>query len=297
MQRSREVILNQWGYYEIADKPTEAELAEFYAQRYYQQGAGQYQRRYSEAEQQWITHRLESKYQLAMSHLAMVAPPRRFLDIGAGEGWAMAVLARHGWQVTGIDYSRHGCASHNPAFLDRLRVGDIQQLMAELAVEGEQFELILLDNVLEHLREPLVLLAGLRRLLAAGGVLIIEVPNDFSQLQRELLASGVIDDPFWVVVPDHLHYFNLSGLTALAAAAGWQRIDAIADSPIDFNLFNPATNYVRDRILGKGCHQARVAIDNLIYQHPADRVLNYFRALAELGMGRQITLILQGGDA
>ena len=114
----------------------------------------------------------------------------------------MAYFDAQGWQVSGIDHSRHACETHHPQLLNRLHTGDIDAALDRLAQAGERYELILLDNVLEHLLSPQQTLERLRGLLTDGGVLILEVPNDFSPLQTHLQAQGHIDRPFWVVAPD-----------------------------------------------------------------------------------------------
>ena len=80
---------------------------------------------------------------------------------------------------------------------------------------------------------------------------------------------------------------------ALVESAGWGVERLISDFPIDFNLFNPDSNYVEDPSRGKGCHQARVAIENLIHGISPDGANRLYEALAELGLGRQIVAFLK----
>jgi hypothetical protein len=123
---------------------------------------------------------------------------------------------------------------------------------------------------------------------------MVDVPNDFSPLQQHLLAAGHIDRPFWVALPDHLSYFGAEGLRNLAAATGWHTAKILGDQPIDLHLFNPATNYVMDRSLGKGAHQARLEQDNfLLRTAPLPAVAAYYEALAGVGLGRSIVAFLQ----
>jgi 2-polyprenyl-3-methyl-5-hydroxy-6-metoxy-1,4-benzoquinol methylase len=53
----------------------------------------------------------------------------------------------------------------------------------DLPVHGP-FDLILCRHVLEHSYDPVKFLQGIRELLSAGGVLIIEVPNLEAPLRR-----------------------------------------------------------------------------------------------------------------
>ena len=67
-----------------------------------------------------------------------------------------------------------------------------------------EFDSVLLDNVLEHIAEPLPLLRECRRVLRAGGALVIGVPG----------RRG------WDVDPDHKIFWDEQGLKALLAQAG-----------------------------------------------------------------------------
>lgn len=280
---------NRFGFYELAAKPSAEELSRYYAQKYYQDSCSTYQQGYPEEELRYVRNKLGQKYAILSTLLEgrQTGPPA-FLDVGAGEGWALSFFKERGWQCTGLDYSQFGCQTHNPSCLADLMVGDIYENLATLLEKRHSFDVILLDNVLEHVLEPLELLDRLRGLVRPAGVLIIEVPNDCSALQQHLLEHGHISRPFWVAVPDHISYFNREGLLALCQAAGWEGRDLVGDFPIDFNLLNPATNYVEDRSAGKACHQTRVAVENLLHEISPEKTNELYRLLAGLGLGRQI---------
>lgn len=285
------IMRNESGFHEVAAKPTPSELHDYYTQKYFQQSQGQYQKSYSEAEQRYLHNRLAQKR--ALIEPLLDGNSRRLLDVGAGEGWALASFHAAGWQVTGIDYSDYACKYHHPDCLPFMRAGDVGDLLLAAAEAGEQYDCVILDNVLEHSPDPLTLLQGTRKLLAPGGVLIVEVPNDFSTTQAAAAAAGHIDRPFWVVTPDHLSYFNLPGLQALAGQAGLEAIDALSDFPIDFFLFNPDSNYIMDKTAGKNCHQSRVQLENLMHATSMDGLLNIYRELAKMGLGRQIMALFR----
>lgn len=287
------VVKNPLGYYELETRPTQEELKAYYADKYYQSAQGSYEIAYSDAEKAYFRNKIAQKLIAANPHLDLPsgrAP--RFLDVGAGEGWALAYFSEQGWDCVGLDYSCFACASQNLDIAGTMQVGDIYENMAALIGAGERFDLILLDNVLEHVLDPMALLLELRALLQPGGVLLVEVPNDFSRLQQYLLDHEHIDRPFWVVAPDHISYFGPEGLAALSREAGWEVRDLISDYPIDFGLINPLTNYVMDRSLGKPCHRARIEAENLFHAISPEKTVALYRALADLGLGRDLTAVL-----
>lgn len=294
MQDSQ-VQLTRFGYYEVKDKPSPDELKKYYSEKYYQLSTSKtYQQTYSEAEIIYINNKLEQKYIAALPFLSAPAKvPGNFLDVGAGEGWALSHLKRKGWQCTGLDYSEFGCRAQNPECLPDLLVGDIGEMLNRLIEEKRKFNLVLLDNVLEHVINPLDLLVQVHALVANGGVLIIEVPNDFSIIQQHLLANGYVSSQFWVGVPDHLSYFNRNSLVALCASADWQMKRMIGDFPIDFLLYNDATNYVENKAVGKSCHRMRVELENLMHMQSPEKTNALYEALADLGLGRELIGIFQ----
>ena len=320
---------NEYGFYEIKQKPTPDELRDYYARRYYQENLTTYQPVYPPEELEHIEGKLRLRHWVLEelrqagpvpaglarsvgtevtaeikdapaaenSGVSPAAPPARtgsFLDIGCGEGWALAYFQRQGWDVLGLDFSSFSLEKFHPALRDRLRPGDLYEELQNLAAAGRQFDVLWLDNVLEHVLDPAELLRRCRALVPPAGVLVVDVPNDFSALQNHLLDSGQIDRPFWVVLPDHLSYFNPEGLRNLAAATGWCVSKIIGDQPIDLNLLNPNANYVTNREAGKGAHQARLAQDNLLLRTaPLPAVAAYYEALAGVGLGRSIVAFLQ----
>jgi SAM-dependent methyltransferase len=284
-----EVRKNRFGFHELADKPSAEELKAYYANKYFQNGKGDYQSDYSEEEREHIVGRLEQKLLIAGRFLSPAGnPPPAFLDIGAGEGWALDFFCNHGWRSVGLDYSDYGCRSHHPQRLGQLIVGDIYDNLRDLLCGDDKFDLILLDNVLEHVLEPLDLLKALHRLIADGGMLIVEVPNDFSTVQLHLLENGYISRPFWIAVPDHISYFNREGLEAICSEAGWVEKYLMGDFPIDLDLFSRKTNYIENPEVGKLSHKRRVAIENLLNVISPDKTAELWRSMAELGLGRQI---------
>lgn len=289
---------SDFGYYELAEKPTPEVLGEYYAKKYYQQQIRTHQPSYNDEELTFRRNKLEQKLRVIRSlrHSPLPAAPA-FLDIGAGEGFAMQFFASQGWKVTGLDYSAHGCQTHHPELIDQLITGDLQASVAMLSSQSSHFDFILLDNVLEHLLDPVRLLRSVVPLMADDAVLVIEVPNDFSAFQQHLLEQNKIDRPFWVVAPDHISYFNREGLSRLAQHCGYEERSVSADFPIDLFLFNENTNYVNNREVGKACHAARVEVENLLHALSPDATVKMYQAMAELGIGRQVTGYYQLGSA
>jgi len=280
------------GYWEIAEKPTLSELQAYYANKYYQEGKGSYELTYSQEELDYFRHKLAQRLVVVESHLDPATGPRSLLDVGCGEGYALSFFRELGWTVRGFDFSAAGVASKNPHCQDVLVVGDVFALLDAEIKAGVVHDVVWLQNVLEHVLDPLELLQSLRSLVAPGGLAVVTVPNDCSIIQQALVAEHHIDSAFWVTPPDHLTYFDHSSLTSAAHATGWHCVELLGDFPIDWFLFHPGSNYVRDKSVGKAAHRARVQIENVIHQFPSEDVIHFWSAAAKLGVGRDMTAFL-----
>ncbi len=180
----------------------------------------------------------------------------------------------------------------NPELISAIEQGNVFELLEKRIINRRLYDVVWLNNVLEHVIDPLDLLRGLRDLIADNGVLVVTVPNDFSDLQEKLLSEGDIPARFWIALPDHISYFNAESLSNLAVATGWACRDVQADFPIDLYLAHEGSNYVRDISQGKTAHLARVKIERLIGQRGEDAANSFYNALADVGLGRNITAFL-----
>lgn len=278
------------GHVAVSPMPSAAELGRFYSEAYYQQAASAtYQTQYSNDD---IAHkRLRARSLLYAATEARSQPPITVLDVGTGEGFLMAVAADAGGRVTGMEYSGYAVEKFNPAVRDRLRVGEIDTLLTEARAAGERYDLCVLQNVLEHVVDPVATLRSVTPLLAPGGLLGIAVPNDFSDLQALLTERGIVETEYWWAPPQHLHYFNTDNIGELLRQAGLAPVDSYCEFPIEFFLLHPGSNYVTDRSRGKPAHHARVTLDLHLARKGLPAYLAWSRALFECGVGRDITVL------
>lgn len=291
------LIKHPLGYWEIAAKPTSQELQQYYANKYYQEAKGSYELEYSEDELLYFRAKLEQRDAVLRRYLpALNLRTKRLLDVGCGEGYALAYFRKQGWSAKGIDFSSAGVSSKNPVCLDALATGDIFALLQSEIAAGTTYDVVWLQNVLEHVIDPLDLLKSLRSLVAPGGLAVVTVPNDCSITQRGALDHGYVESAFWVAPPDHLTYFDHDSLVNAANETGWECAEMLGDFPVDWFLFHPGSNYVREKSAGKAAHKARVQLENIIHEQPIEDVLRFWSATAKLGMGRDITAFFRPRD-
>ena len=278
------VTKNKYGFYELEKKELSEEyLKLYYQEKYYQENKGAYQNSYTEEEKVHIINTIKQKHHIINS--IQDSLKGKLLDIGCGEGWVLQYFQDYGWDVTGLDYSSFGVEGNCPSMLNKVVVGNIYDNLTKL---DTKYDVIWLDNVLEHVLDPFSLLVQITNIMSEGCILMIEVPNDFSLIQQKLLEMKYIDNTFWVTPPDHISYFNREGLNNICDAAGLTKISDSASFPIDFNLLNNDTNYVRDKSKGKNVHLSRVMLENILSDISIPDTVELYQSLAKLGLGRNI---------
>jgi SAM-dependent methyltransferase len=111
------------------------------------------------------------------------AERRTLLDVGCHVGRFLHLARAAGWRAEGVELN-----PQTAAFAARRTGLPIHQVnVARLADEGRRFDAITLTDVLEHIPEPVSILAQLRRLLLPGGWIAVKVPCGPSQLLKQRL--------------------------------------------------------------------------------------------------------------
>lgn len=286
-----QMIEDVLGYMRVDPLPSEDELEKYYANSYYQNPHGTYQASYSEIESIQRKSRIELVYQAVVFNLNLDSnSPKKLLDLGCGEGFLLSHFKDAGWRVLGLDFSDEGVKRQNPDLITDIVKGNVYKELEVLLRSDENYDVIYLGNILEHVIDPLGLITKCSGILSDRGILVITVPNDFSKLQKSLIASDVIQREYWISPPDHLNYFNLESLVKLQVASNLKVLDSICDFPIEWFLMNNHSNYVNEPALGKSAHLARAHLDSLINSSPdLEMKLNFWRSMAGLGFGRTIT--------
>lgn len=147
------------------------------------------------------------------SVLAFRAPPgRRVFEFGAAAGNDLAVFRAAGWEVSGCEPSARACA------LAASRGIILQNCPAEAATPAPaSVSCILLNNVFEHLHDPVRVLRTCHAALRPDGVLVLILPNHAGWSARLFGAAWPGYD-----APRHLWGFAPRPLAALLARHGFR---------------------------------------------------------------------------
>jgi SAM-dependent methyltransferase len=105
------------------------------------------------------------------------------LDVGCGNGSQLALpLARAGFSLKGVDTDARSI-EHAKALANGIAGAEFVCARVEELSTVELFEVVILSEVLEHLENPLELLAESMKRLAPEGILIVTVPNGFGEFE------------------------------------------------------------------------------------------------------------------
>jgi 2-polyprenyl-3-methyl-5-hydroxy-6-metoxy-1,4-benzoquinol methylase len=275
-----------YGFRQVVPTPSAQEIARYYAQEFYASaypGVNDSSLQAIDRDRAFYVGHYQDLLDTMLELLGQPATGVDLLDIGCG--WSQAL--QH-WQQQGV--RGHGFDPAPEAIEHGKRLGlDVRQAgMERMDVFGRTFDAVTLLNVLEHLADPEAVVREIReRVVRPGGVLVVDVPNEFNAFQQA--GRAVHDLPeWWVAPPAHLNYFSGTSLTALLEGNGFQVRVLEASFPLEMFLLM-GDKYVGDAALGRACHLKRVAFEaNLRAQGRTRDMRAFYRALAAQNLGRQV---------
>ncbi|WP_284180015.1 class I SAM-dependent methyltransferase [Rhabdaerophilum sp. SD176] len=164
------VACEQCGLIRTDPMPTDAELNAYYAGEY----RLDYQFAFSKKPPRFHITRSQRDAETRLRLLEPALPgQKRLLDFGSGSGEFLALAAKAGHQVQGIEPGE--------SFADFAReeygVPVQSAVWQQVDFAPGSFDVITSNHVLEHLREPVCALKRMAEWLAEDGVLFVSVPN------------------------------------------------------------------------------------------------------------------------
>lgn len=283
------------GYWHVHPMPSSEELRSYYADKYYRKLK-------SNRSMSDKLNDLDGFYALQyQDRLAvieqLISPllPRKILDIGAGYGDFIRSMANNGWHTQGFEISKDAYST----IRDRRRLGVKQGAIEEISnMNFSRVSVVTLNNVLEHLREPMKILTVIRdRFLLKGGIVMIIVPNDFSPLQDILMKTVLKNNPkkkyYWLAPPEHLNYWSVFSFKRFARKCGFKVLSVVGDFPMElFPLMGE--DYISHPYQGRKAHLKRVVLEKNIAEAGFQKLKSdLFRSFASLGMGRDVQFFLK----
>ncbi len=154
--------------------------------------------------------------------LALVPPGSRVLEIGCSSGSQTRLLKNTlGCSVIGIEIDA-AAAEDAREFCTQLIIGDIENLNLTDELGNQPFDVIILSDVLEHLKHPADALMKIRPLLSKSGILLASIPNIAHAAICWELAHGRFDYRDYGLLDDtHIRFFTKKSITHLFEGSGY----------------------------------------------------------------------------
>lgn len=181
-----------------------------------------------------VSHRFNGHHRLVFTEREGEAS--KVLDIGAGGGTFLDVLRSLGWETYGVDISAIAVRKLNERGFTVFH-GELE----EANYPDNSFDVVRASFVMEHVKDPLLFLKEIYRILKPGGKTIISVPNIGS-------IHPFIFKEYWTLlsVPQHIYHFDSLCLEKIINMAG---LKLIFKRMYTAGSFYPS---IQNKINGKG---------------------------------------------
>lgn len=147
----------------------------------------------------------------------------RVLDYGCGLAGYLGDFHQRGIAISGAEIAGFVVDACRRNGFDVHKVDDF----SHIPFADEEFDVVYLMQVFEHLRDPHAFMQELARILKSGGTLYLAVPNAASAW-RKIFGDNWVSGWF---APFHLFHYNNKPLSDLAAQHGFDTLDSWSRTP------------------------------------------------------------------
>lgn len=132
------------------------------------------------------------------------------LDVGCGSGRFLHQMSQLGWESEGVEPDNKAVLAAHEAYGIKIFNGFVE----EVGFPDEHFDAITMNNVIEHVPDPVGLLRECRRILKPSGKLVVITPN-INSFGHQFFGE------YWrgLEIPRHLYIFSTHSLRNSSEAA------------------------------------------------------------------------------
>ncbi|HEY8617177.1 class I SAM-dependent methyltransferase [Phenylobacterium sp.] len=178
---------------------------------------------------------------------ALHPPGRRLLDVGSGPGFLLRQAAARGFHAEGVEPDANVLAACRA---DGLVVR--QGYFPDALAPGARYDVIVFNDVLEHVPDVAAALQASWRSLAPGGILCLNCPDRRGLFFRTAAAldrlglAGPYDRLWQRGLPSpHVWYFTLDGLAAAGRRAGFEPLREVRLDTVELGGLWRRIRYVK----------------------------------------------------
>lgn len=167
-------------------------------------------------------------------YLPRYKPGATLLDVGCGSGAFLRKAQRIGWKVAGVEPDPKAAATASS-----LGLNVIPGTIDSLSTLKDEFDVVTISQVVEHVHDPDALLRTIFQLLKPGGQLFIATPNISSLAHHEFGEHWRGLEP-----PRHLILFGWESLELMLKRAGFDQLSRLPPDGA-YNFMARASEQIR----------------------------------------------------
>lgn len=146
----------------------------------------------------------------------------KILDIGCANGEFLKAAQEEGWKAKGFET----CPETANYAIEKLGLDVvIGSNLVDAGFSANEFDVITMQHVIEHLKNPLSTLKEVHKAIKSNGLLWISTPNFDSFMAK---AQGIRWE--WKAWPNHLYYFTLETMRKYLEKTGFKILKLYARS-------------------------------------------------------------------
>lgn len=159
------------------------------------------------------TQRYDQLYRALSPH---IDKRQNILDVGCALGGFLDYLHSKGFtQLSGVDMAETYVKKARLKNQYRIEIGNAESL----PFDDHLFDLIVMEQVLEHLFNPVHAFQEARRTLRSGGIFCIGVPD------AARYADCYFFDFYWLLLREHIQHFDIAHLALLGKQSGFDLLE------------------------------------------------------------------------
>lgn len=145
----------------------------------------------------------------------------KLLDVGCAMGFFMEEAEKQGFETYGIEVSTYAASFSQKRFKDKIFIGAIEEFSGKrdslFKFKGVFFDVIILSDLIEHVKDPISVLKDLKKVLKKDGIIVLQTGDTDS-------TWAAITGKNWhfYAPPQHLYFFSKKTLTEILEKAGFK---------------------------------------------------------------------------
>jgi len=208
-------------------------IEDMYGQGYFQERQEYFFHDSSPEKSGDLSESIQRNFSWGLSLIEQYAPGRQLLDFGCAVGSFLSMAKTAGWEARGIDISEYAVSYCRNTLGHEANSGELK----DVNFPNEEFDVVTMWDVIEHLTDPLAELREVNRILKPGGIVLVDTPNEDSfirSLARIIYSAtgGLVRYPIQKLYHQfHLYYFNRATLSKVFEKSGFE-VMYMASRPI-----------------------------------------------------------------